>query len=278
MPPLRQALVVQAAGVAGRWVGPHAGLLVYLLARRRGASGFAWAERDTPLEAGDELVIYRLRRGVRADLERANSLFSGRFYGQGASAAPRDPWPDEQEIIERWTPDSGARVLEICSGTGRLLSALQRDGNRVVGADISAACVAAARSAAPGAFHCTADARSLPFPAASFAVAVCLDNSLGVFFDRPERVLAELARVCEPGGHVILGLRAVLGAAERLQAHASADGYLELAFSFPVDLTRRFAERLRSAGPLLPVRQLPPMGSRPWGGHVHYLVLERRPR
>ena len=46
------------------------------------------------------------------------------------------------------------------------------------------------------------DARALDFPAASFDT-VCAMHILSVV-PEPERVMAEMARVCRPGGHVLV--------------------------------------------------------------------------
>lgn len=271
---LRQQLRVTQPGTAAGQLCPAPGSRRVFLARRSGQPGYAIIAGTAPVAPGDELVVYTLRSP--SDCEHANAAFCARFYGQDGSDAPTKPWLDEEEIIASWLPRSGRRVLEICCGGGRLTPALMREGNTVLGVDSGVACVRRARALAPRGMHCClADARRLPFPAASFDHAVCLDNSLGIFFTGQRRVLDELARCCRPGGQVILGLRTVLGAQRRLELHASHDGYLECTQTFPVSWARRLAALLEEQGVLRLRRQLPPMGSRPWGGHVHYLVLER---
>lgn len=73
---------------------------------------------------------------------------------------------------------------------------------RVVGIDADALMIAKARGI--GAALARADARSLPFPDATFDAAVC--NLVLLWSPQPERVVAELARVVKPGGTVLASM------------------------------------------------------------------------
>jgi SAM-dependent methyltransferase len=106
-------------------------------------------------------------------------------------------------------PAPGRRILDVASGFGQDALALRRRGAQVVGAEPSLRMSAWARlesakqpSLAPNWVRGWSDA--LPFADASFDGVVCkgaLDH-----FDRPERAIAEMARVTRPNGRVVLAV------------------------------------------------------------------------
>jgi len=111
----------------------------------------------------------------------------------------------------------GHRVLDVASGFGQDAIALMASGAEVVGAEPSLRMTAWARlnsekqagaeagnpaGGLPRWVRGWSDA--LPFEDASFDAAFCkgaLDH-----FDRPERAIAEMARVTKPGGAVVLAI------------------------------------------------------------------------
>ncbi|RID92186.1 class I SAM-dependent methyltransferase [Gemmobacter lutimaris] len=101
----------------------------------------------------------------------------------------------------------GGEVLEVGVGTGLALP-FYAPHLAVTGVDFSEAMLAKARSKVAEQ-HLTQvrslrqmDARELDFPDASFDT-VCAMHIMSVV-PEPERVLAEMARVCRPGGHVLI--------------------------------------------------------------------------
>ncbi|MGX2993218.1 class I SAM-dependent methyltransferase [Streptomyces sp. JNUCC 64] len=102
-------------------------------------------------------------------------------------------------------PDGPApRVLDVGTGSGPAALAAARAGARVVGLDRAADLLRTARERAAGAGvagrtrFVVGDAGALPFPRASFDVAL---STFGVMFaPDPWRAAAELVRVCGPGG------------------------------------------------------------------------------
>jgi SAM-dependent methyltransferase len=106
-------------------------------------------------------------------------------------------------------PAPGRRILDVASGFGQDAVALRRLGAEVVGAEPSLRMTAWARlesgklqGLAPHWVRGWSDA--LPFADASFDAVVCkgaLDH-----FDRPERAIAEMARVARPKGRVVLAV------------------------------------------------------------------------
>ena len=97
-------------------------------------------------------------------------------------------------------PPQGAAWLDIGCGTGVFSRMIERHcAPAVVTAiDPSQAQLDQARRLAPGIHFHLADAQSLPFPAGSFGQAVM---ALVIFFlPSPDRGVAEMARVLQPGG------------------------------------------------------------------------------
>jgi SAM-dependent methyltransferase len=93
---------------------------------------------------------------------------------------------------------AGTRVLDVATGPGYAAEAALRRGARVTGVDFSPAMVERARGRVPGADFRVADAEDLPFDDASFD-AVVMNFGL-LHLARPERAVAETARVLRPGG------------------------------------------------------------------------------
>jgi SAM-dependent methyltransferase len=175
---------------------------------------------------------------------------------------------DSTFLFERMTevaldaalPAPGRRILDVASGFGQDALALCRRGARVVGAEPSLRMSAWARLA--GAKEPALEPRwvrgwsdALPFADASFDAVLCkgaLDH-----FDRPERALAEMARVAKPDGRVVLAVanfgslacRAAGGAdavAERLAGRPRPRGRRH--YDVPADhFTRYDHARLRAA-------------------------------
>ena len=97
---------------------------------------------------------------------------------------------------------AGHRVLDVATGTGEVaLAAISIVGHAgvVIGADISAAMVGAARARLPASYRAVvSDGQALAFQGASFDTVVC---QLGLmFFPDPTQGLAEFRRVLRSGG------------------------------------------------------------------------------
>lgn len=96
----------------------------------------------------------------------------------------------------------GQRVVDVGCGGGYMSELMARQGARVLGVDIAAGALNAARTRAREQgfdltlFQCSADA--LPCPSGSMDVAVCTDVLVHV--PNPEAVVREIGRVLRPGG------------------------------------------------------------------------------
>ncbi|GGC73601.1 SAM-dependent methyltransferase [Siccirubricoccus deserti] len=90
----------------------------------------------------------------------------------------------------------GVRLLDIACGTGALAAAAAGRGAEVVGMDFAPTMVAEATRRHPGVEFRVGDAEAIPLADASMDVVTC---SFGLLhMERPERVLAEVARVLRP--------------------------------------------------------------------------------
>jgi len=111
-----------------------------------------------------------------------------------------------REIYERLDIAPGSRLLDVACGGGQLALIAAREGVLVTGVDIAPNLVARAAARARGeglrARFVEGDAEDLPFEDASFDVVTSVVGAM--FAPRPERVAAELLRVCAPGGTIAM--------------------------------------------------------------------------
>jgi SAM-dependent methyltransferase len=101
----------------------------------------------------------------------------------------------------------GAKVLDIACGAGQTAIPLARRGTQVTGIDIAGNLIAEARRRAQAESLTVrfdeGDAEELPYEDASYDVVFSLIGAM--FAPQPDRVAAEMARVCRPGGRIIMG-------------------------------------------------------------------------
>lgn len=101
----------------------------------------------------------------------------------------------------------GERVLDVACGAGQLSFPATRAGATVTGVDIATNLLEQARSRAaaeglPTRFD-EGDAEELPYEDAAFDLVFSLIGAM--FAPRPDRVAAELVRLCRPGGRIVMG-------------------------------------------------------------------------
>lgn len=120
------------------------------------------------------------------------------------SAQARAIWPQEQELFARYAVPANARIGDIGCGSGEITRRLadRYPQARVVGVDILDALLVHARAQSAAysdrvSFE-QGDAFQLRFAAGEFDLVVCRHVMQSV--PEPELALAELWRVCKPGG------------------------------------------------------------------------------
>ncbi len=110
------------------------------------------------------------------------------------------------EILGGWNIGRDKTLLDIGCGSGQTAIPAAKNGARVTGIDIAESLIAHARRRAREAeleirFD-VGDAEELPYADASFDTAISLIGAM--FAPRPERVVAEFARVLKPGGKLYM--------------------------------------------------------------------------
>lgn len=115
--------------------------------------------------------------------------------------------PGALEFLDRLQIAPNTRMLDVGCGAGQIAIPAARAGIDVTGVDIASNLIeqARARAKADGvdAQFDEGDAEMLPYRDRSFDLVVSLIGAM--FAPRPERVAAELIRVCRPGGCVVMG-------------------------------------------------------------------------
>lgn len=115
-------------------------------------------------------------------------------------------WPQERRLFERYGLAADCRIADIGCGSGEITSRLAElfPRSEVVGIDILEHTVELARgryaALAPRVEFRQGDAFELKLPTESFDLVVCRHVTQSI--PEPERVLAELKRICKPGGWV----------------------------------------------------------------------------
>jgi ubiquinone/menaquinone biosynthesis C-methylase UbiE len=110
------------------------------------------------------------------------------------------------EFINRLEHKPGERVLDVACGTGNLTIPAARAGATVTGVDIAPNLLeqgrARARDKGLTIQFDEGDAEELPYDGAIFDTVVSMFGTM--FAPQPDRVVAELTRVCQPGGRIAL--------------------------------------------------------------------------
>lgn len=128
------------------------------------------------------------------------------FYGPQVGESAKG----DVELIQRLLASrSGANVLDLACGHGRIANALAQGGMHVSGLDTSELFLSRARKEATAAGievdYRQGDMRTLPWPDETFDVVISWFTSFGYFDDDGNRaVLAEIHRVLRPGGAVLI--------------------------------------------------------------------------
>src|SRR6202022_3046189 len=123
-------------------------------------------------------------------------------FGQIANYAEKGG----EEFVARTEIKPDSRILDVACGTGNTAIPAARAGGLVTGVDIAPNLLEQARRRAaveqlPIRFQ-EGDAEELPYPDREFDIVLTMFGAM--FAPRPERVAAELIRVCRPGGLIAM--------------------------------------------------------------------------
>lgn len=135
----------------------------------------------------------------------------------------------DRDHVEEWRDQSEGRMLDAGCGPG-LWTEFLHDGHRgdgprdVVGVDIAAQFLTAARTRSPHLVFEQASLRDLPFEDASFGGILAWYSLIHTPPAELPLILAELARVLEPDGSLLIGY--FDGAPREQFSHAVAPAYL----------------------------------------------------
>jgi len=114
--------------------------------------------------------------------------------------------PGAIEILREWKIAQGSRFLDVGCGAGQLVIPAARAGIKSTGVDIASNLIAHARDRASQegltAQFDEGDAEQLPYADGSFDVVVSLFGA--IFAPHPGKVASEMARVCRPGGRLLM--------------------------------------------------------------------------
>jgi SAM-dependent methyltransferase len=200
----RHLKLLSDAGVLAR---AREGANIYFRLAETGPGGALARSALARVSEDDPLLV--------ADRHRASSLRAARARAASAAfQANPTAWDElraldlpaatiEARLLDALPPGPLGRLLDIGTGTGRMLELLAPRAERATGVDLSREMLALARArlAEAGLGRCAlrqADMSRLPFAPASFAL---LTLSMVLHYaDHPEEVLTEAARVLAPGG------------------------------------------------------------------------------
>jgi len=163
------------------------------------------------LPADDPVLEADRRQAARVLAERAR-IASESFRSKGADwdemrALELPAQAVEAALLSMVPPATGGRLLDIGTGTGRVLELLAPRVRHALGVDASKAMLALARArlAGPDFAHCVvrlADMYRLPLTTGSFDTVVL--QMVMHHAEAPAAVVAEAARVLHPGGQLLL--------------------------------------------------------------------------
>ena len=175
--------------------GPFAALVAQLLAS------------IGPEESAIEKDADNHRRVLEERVSSAGVEFERDRNWTGSAGSAADEGRIRWAVLNLLGDSQVGRLLDVGTGSGRMLRLLGRRTGEAVGVDISARVLAGARGVLHGAGlrHCTlrqGDMYALPFADAEFDT-VTFDEVLSIA-ERPDRALAEAARVLKPGARILI--------------------------------------------------------------------------
>ncbi len=273
--PIRRTETVTHPCIAKDLISETPDTVFILLKYQEEKAQFEEIPLDSTLKKGDRLVIYAIPKGSLEAFDAVNALFNDTYYSNETYTTEFQLWPDENDLIEHTIPPNNTQILEICCGSGRITRHLVREGNPVIGIDISSPSIEFIHTHYPDVTARVADAADLPYPDNCFDRVLFLQNSIGAVFSKREKILDELIRVCNSGGKILIGCR-TLGDTESngIQVYISKEGFIELAETFDYDRMQKIVDHIQTTPTITSCTlETRPGTTRPWGGYLVYLIL-----
>jgi SAM-dependent methyltransferase len=114
--------------------------------------------------------------------------------------------PGALEFLGRLPIEEGTQMLDVACGAGQISIPAARAGAHVTGIDVASNLIgqakARARKEGVDVRFEEGDAEALPYQDGAFDMVISLIGAM--FAPRPEKVAAELLRVCRPGGVIVM--------------------------------------------------------------------------
>ncbi|VXB99592.1 Malonyl-(acyl-carrier protein) O-methyltransferase [Microbacterium sp. 8M] len=126
-------------------------------------------------------------------------------------------------LVEQWRDETPGRLLDAGCGPGLWTAYLAEPGRDVIGVDVSAEFLAAARERHPELRFEAASILDLPFPESAFGGVLAWYSLIHLPPAEVPAALTELARVLAPGGRILIGF--FDGEPGERFAHAVAPAY-----------------------------------------------------
>lgn len=176
---------------------------VYYRAPLRGAGAERVRLLLQGLDANDAVISRDRDRAARVRAERAATAAA---HLNGSATAPEDVASLRAALLQEIGADSIGELLDVATGTGRILRWLAPRATQAIGVDLESDALRIARTTVhtAGLSHCVlrrGDMYALPFGAASFDT-IAMDHVLAEA-ERPAAALDEAARLLRPGGRLV---------------------------------------------------------------------------
>lgn len=218
------------AGLLVRFREEHC---VYYRTPVRGIGAQSVRELLQGLDAHDPIIG---RDRLRAAEVRARRAAAAAVHMRAGATAPADAVSLREALLQELGTDSIGELLDIGTGTGRMLRWLAPRATQAIGVDLASDALRIARTTVhtAGLSHCElrrGDMYALPFDASAFDT-IAMDRLLAEA-KRPGAALDEAARLLKPGGRLIViedfdhlessGARNPLAALREWLRHAGID-------------------------------------------------------
>ena len=147
-----------------------------------------------------------IKTPITPEMETLKSKLKATWMAGDFGEIARSYKTSAEEFVERLNLRNGEKVLDVACGTGSTAIPAARAGAEVTGIDIASNLIEQAKKNAEAEnLACRfeeGDAENLAFDDGIFDTEITMFGAM--FAPRPEKVSEELARVCRPGGRIVM--------------------------------------------------------------------------